>query len=298
MSGGIDWFRWHHGTVTDQKFPLIAKRSGASVAEVIAVWACLLEAASMNEKCRGLLEAPDFEAMDCALGMPDGRAQAIFDAMQARDIVDQHLHVSAWNKRQPKREREDDSSTDRVRAFRERQRHETPSAATERTETPREEKSREEEKTSPSLRSGEKRGKRAPAVDTVEAETLVEAGFDRQAADDFIAHKRRVKAPLTPRAWADHQREAAAAGWSVQAAADKVMARNWKGFCAAYVEREHPPPARGAPESFRERDARIASERVAEATGGLLGTRTKPTLEVIECLSQTHALLAGAKSTA
>jgi hypothetical protein len=198
MSGGIDWFRWHHGTVTDQKFPLIAKRSGASVAEVIAVWACLLEAASMNEKMRGCLEAPDFEAMDCALGMPEGRAQAIFSAMQARDIVDQHLHVSAWNKRQPKREREDDSSTDRVRAFRERQRHETPSNASATPETPREEKSREEEKTSPSLRSGEKRGKRAPAVDTVEAETLVEAGFDAKTADDFIAHKQRMKAPLTP----------------------------------------------------------------------------------------------------
>ncbi len=25
MAGGIDWFRWHHGSVTDPKFQLIAK---------------------------------------------------------------------------------------------------------------------------------------------------------------------------------------------------------------------------------------------------------------------------------
>jgi hypothetical protein len=146
VAGGIDWFRWHHGTVTDQKFPLVAKRAGASVAEVIAVWACLLESASMNATERGCLDgAPDFEAMDCALGLPDGRARAIFQAMQTRDLVDEHLQVTAWPKRQPKREREDDSSTARVQAFRERQRQETPRNATERTETPRGEERREEE---------------------------------------------------------------------------------------------------------------------------------------------------------
>jgi hypothetical protein len=146
VAGGIDWFRWHHGTVTDQKFPLVAKRAGASVAEVIAVWACLLESASMNAMERGCLDgAPDFESMDCALGLSEGRAQAVFQAMQSRDLLDEHLQVTAWPKRQPKREREDDSSTARVQAFRERQRQETPRNATERAETPRGEESREEE---------------------------------------------------------------------------------------------------------------------------------------------------------
>jgi len=119
MAGGIDWFRWHHGTVTDQKFPLVARRAGASVAEVIAVWACLLESASMNETERGLLSAePDFEAMDCALGLTDGKACAIFQAMQQRSLVDEHLHVVAWPKRQPKRE--DDTAAERKRRQRER----------------------------------------------------------------------------------------------------------------------------------------------------------------------------------
>lgn len=118
MAGGIDWFRWHHGSVADQKFILIAKKSGASVAEVIAVWACLLEAASASDQ-RGNFGAVDYEAMDCALGMAEGRAQAIHEAMAARGVVTSGGNVSAWEKRQPKRE--DDTAAERKRRQRERE---------------------------------------------------------------------------------------------------------------------------------------------------------------------------------
>jgi hypothetical protein len=138
MAGGIDWFRWHHGTVSDMKFPLVAKRAGASVAEVIAVWAFILESASMSEGERGVLSSPpDFEALDCAMGMQEGRAESIWHAMQARNLIDT-LQVVAWPKRQPKRERDGDSSTDRVQAFRNRKRHETPSNANDGSKTPNE----------------------------------------------------------------------------------------------------------------------------------------------------------------
>jgi uncharacterized phage protein (TIGR02220 family) len=155
MANGIDWFRWHHGTVNDPKFQLVAKKSGASVAEVIAVWACLLEAASAADE-RGNPGDIDFEALDCALGLADGRTQAIYTAMNDRALVNQDTgRLAAWEKRQPKRERmDDDKSTDRVRAYRQRQgsagnanqENGTPRNAMERQETPREEKSREEEK--------------------------------------------------------------------------------------------------------------------------------------------------------
>lgn len=124
---------------------------------------------------------------------------------------------------------------------------------------------RREEKISPSLRSGETRGKRAPVV-TVPVSELVEAGMDAQTADEFIAHKHRLKAPLTPRAWADHRRESESAGWSVQQAAEKVMAKGWKGFEAKYVQSER-PPSRAAPQSFRESDRRADEAKVAFLTG-------------------------------
>lgn len=160
MAGGIDWLRWHHGSVSDSKFQLVAKRAGSSVAEVIAVWACLLERASMQEVERGCLGTlPDFEAMDCSLGMEDGRALAIFSSLRQRSLIDDSLRLTGWAKRQPKREREGDSSAERTRAYRARQRSAanplvpaepsvTPCDATTRQVTPREEERREEEKES------------------------------------------------------------------------------------------------------------------------------------------------------
>lgn len=151
MAGGIDWFRWHHGTVSDYKFPLVARQSGASVAEVVAVWANLLEAASANVVERGMLSGlPDFEALDCALGLPDGRCAAVFKALQARGLIDEHLHIVAWQRRQPKREREDDTAAERKRRQREREADDgvtgddAPSHAMSRQKTPRGEESREE----------------------------------------------------------------------------------------------------------------------------------------------------------
>lgn len=142
----MDWFRWHHGSVTDPKFQLVAKKSGATVAEVIAVWACLLEAASMAED-RGNSGACDFEAMDCALGLAEGTAQAIHRHMEARDLIEASGRIVAWDKRQPKREREDDTAAERKRRQRERESGSqvTPGHATSHQKTPRGEEIREEE---------------------------------------------------------------------------------------------------------------------------------------------------------
>lgn len=144
MAGGIDWFRWHHGSVTDPKFQLVARRSGASLTDVLAVWAYLLEKASAAE-FRGCFGEIDGEAVDCLFGFDDGTTNAILGQMVERSLISDD-YVVAWDKRQPKRERDGDNSTERVRAFRQKQSHETPCNAKKRQETPREEKSREEER--------------------------------------------------------------------------------------------------------------------------------------------------------
>lgn len=158
MPGGIEWFRWHHGSVTDPKFGLIARKTGASTAEVVAVWAYLLEAASAAED-RGDPGTIDIEALSFCLGFDDGKGLKIYEAMRERGLFDPATgRVSAWEKRQTKRER-DDLSTGRVQAFRARQRlaraggtvetpgnaSGTPRSANETLETPREEKRREEQ---------------------------------------------------------------------------------------------------------------------------------------------------------
>lgn len=160
----MHWFRWHHGTVTDPKFGLIAKKAGTSVAEVIAIWAYLLEAASASEE-RGHPGTPDFEAIDFALGVDEGTTARVYRLMQDRALIDSDTgRLAAWEKRQPKRERDDDTGADRKRRQRERETagvtaavppshtesiSVTPCHATSRQVTPRGEERRRDKKTPP-----------------------------------------------------------------------------------------------------------------------------------------------------
>ena len=157
MAGGIDWFRWHHGSVADPKFQLVARKAKTNVAAVIAVWAFLLEKASAAE-FRGCFGDLDCEAIDCLFGLDDGTTVAILGEMVERKLIADE-YIVAWDKRQVKRERQDATNADRQRAFRAKQNevtpsnandeNVTPSNATSHQKTPREEESREEKKEIP-----------------------------------------------------------------------------------------------------------------------------------------------------
>lgn len=152
---GMDWFRWHHGSVTDPKFQLIARKSGASLPDVLAVWAYLLEAASVSDD-RGNFGHIDTEALDCLFGFPstETRTADIIAAMESRNLLSE-FRVVKWEARQPKREREGDNSTERSRASRARNSQQAPNKTTlynatpcnamQRQETPRVEESRVED---------------------------------------------------------------------------------------------------------------------------------------------------------
>jgi hypothetical protein len=156
----MHWFRWHHGTVTDPKLGLIAKKAGVSMAQVIAIWGHLLEAASMSED-RGNPGVPDFESMDFYLEVDEGVAQRVYGLMQDKGLIAKDTgRLVAWERRQPKREREDDTGTERKRRQRGREAggvmagampghtdsiSVTPCHATSRQVTPRGEERREEE---------------------------------------------------------------------------------------------------------------------------------------------------------
>lgn len=86
-----------------------------------------------------------------------------------------------------------------------------------------------------------RRASKQKLIQVVAPTELIAAGFDAATADEFIACKAERKAPLTPRAWRDHLSESAKAGWTPMAAAEKVMAKTWKGFEAKYVVNERAP---------------------------------------------------------
>lgn len=143
---GMDWFRWHHGSVTDPKFALVARKSGASLPDVLAVWCYILETASQSVE-RGDFGIVDCEALDCVFGFPaaETRTADILAAMHARDLTTGTL-IASWDKRQPKREREDNTNADRQAKFRATKNQVTPDNTNDNQKTPRVEKSREDKK--------------------------------------------------------------------------------------------------------------------------------------------------------
>ena len=130
--------------------------------------------------------------------------------------------------------------------------------------------------------SVESKRKKKSAPTSVAPDLLVAAGFTPEVAEEFIACKAERKAPLTPRAWADHVREAAKAGWSAVAAAEKVMAKTWKGFEAKYVAEESPGRSGKPFQTAKERDTANAAAWFSKSTGGLLGCSFPPDDDVIE----------------
>lgn len=162
----------------------------------------------------------DFESLDLALGMEDGRAQAIHQAMKARDLIDEDGAVTSWLKRQPKREREDDNAADRKRAQREREANGvvvgvTPCHATSRQETPRVEERREEER-----REGEK----SPAGDSAKVSDLCPHSAIVEAYHDTLPTARRI------RDWTPARQQALRARWREKT--ERQTLDWWKEFFA------------------------------------------------------------------
>ncbi len=155
----MDWFRWWHGTVTDPKFQWVSRRCGQPLANVVAVWACLLECASTAtqgnaDATRGNVASFDCNVIDVLLGLDDGAVQKILDAMTEKNLIVDKF-IAGWDGRQPKREDSGNpntgalSSTERSRIRRENLKREaTQGNDMQRTATQgndRVEESREEE---------------------------------------------------------------------------------------------------------------------------------------------------------
>lgn len=148
----MHWFRWHHGTVTDSKWRVVAARARhatsrhVTVSDVISVWGVMLECASQASP-RGTLVGWNDEDVAALLELDEPIVAAIIQAMQGKTLEGNRL--ISWEKRQPKREREDPTAT--VRQTRKRARDAAANGVTvrdneaSRHETPRGEERREEE---------------------------------------------------------------------------------------------------------------------------------------------------------
>lgn len=129
----MEWFRWYHGTTTDAKFTVIARRSKQHRTVVIAVWSAILEYAS-SRKERGSVFDIDLEEVAAALDLATEQVEAVYSAMVEKEMIDGG-RLKNWAKRQPKRE--DETGAERKERWKQRQQEERNTNGTypERTGT-------------------------------------------------------------------------------------------------------------------------------------------------------------------
>lgn len=133
----MEWLKWFVGATTDPKFAVIARRSKQNMASVIAVWAMLLERAGQADE-RGEVEGFDCEGADIVLGLEDGAACSILQAMHDKGLIANGC-ITNWDKRQ--RREEPEAVKERKRLQREREKLAAEMAAIEKARAELNEKS-------------------------------------------------------------------------------------------------------------------------------------------------------------
>jgi hypothetical protein len=118
-----DWWRSWHGAPTDPKWLTIAARAKVPPGVVAAVAWALFDRASSAED-RGSIAGFDPESLAHFFGFKPAQIEAIVAAMREKGVIAGD-RIAAWEKRQPKQQRErapDPNVGERVRRSRERNR--------------------------------------------------------------------------------------------------------------------------------------------------------------------------------
>lgn len=140
----------------DPKLQVVAKRCSQPMAFVVAVWVCILDAASQHDP-RGVIEI-DPEEVAVIQGIELEAVEAILDALKSKNLIDDEGVVVNWHKRQHT------TSTERMKKHRDKKKQDvTGSDAKKRSVTS----------------SDAKKAKKTPDTDT-EADTDSEENTDTE----------------------------------------------------------------------------------------------------------------------
>jgi hypothetical protein len=224
------WFRSWHGAPTDPKWRLIAKKAEVPTSLVVSfIWA-LMDRASQSED-RGSFAGVDLEVLAEYLDCDETQLKRIVTQCNARNITVTDKFVT-WEKRQPKRE--DDTSNDRVRAYRERQKNQrlnddvTQCNAVKRTVTL--DKIRVDKDIIDTNVSINNSAQQKPL-------SILTECLSAEVAADLIAHRRAKKSPLTAGSAKGLVKQFREYG-DPEAAAQAMMANGWTGFKAEWMRSE------------------------------------------------------------
>lgn len=202
------WFRFYNEALDDPKVqqldPVVFKH-----------WVNLLCIA-----CRNDGKLPSHEAMAFSLRLDIIGLESLLDRLLIAGLIDvrkggangSYIAPHGWEKRQYK----SDTSTERVKRFRNVSVTVNETAPETDTET--------------ELLAAKATSKaRAPAI-------VKPAGVSDQVWHDFEKHRRAKKAPITETALAAFRREADKVGWTLEEAITESVARDWRGFKAEWVK--------------------------------------------------------------
>jgi hypothetical protein len=219
---GLPWFRLYSRIIDDDKLRLLAFEDRWHFVALLAL------------KCDGLLDEPDSDMRTRRIAVKLGVQVRELDEIGRRlsevGLVDFGLNPVNWDTLQYK----SDKSTDRVKAYRERQkkqqcngvkRYSNVSETAQDTDTDTE--------TETDITPKAPKGVSKP--DDVSDEVW----------RDFKRHRAK-HGGISDRVIAGFRREAEKAGWTLEAAMDESITQGWRGFKADYVKGRTQQNGRGS----------------------------------------------------
>lgn len=207
---GLQWFRLYHRIVDDEKLRLLAFEDRWHFVAL-----CCL-------KADGLLDTPNdnlrSRKIAVKLGVQIRELDEIGRRLQEVDLVDENLSPLAWDELQYK----SDNSTDRVKKYRQKQQRNTAKRECNVSVTGQDTETDTDTEVNTDVLTAKRRRVSASKPD----------GISDQLWKDWKNHR---KALFTVTALEGFEREAAMAGWSLEAAIKEAIERGWQGFKAEWV---------------------------------------------------------------
>jgi len=238
---GLQWFRLYHRIVDDEKLRLLAFEDRWHFVAL-----CCL-------KADGLIDTPNdnlrSRKIAVKLGVQLRELDEIGRRLQEVDLVDENLSPVAWDELQYK----SDNSTNRVKKYREKQQRNAMKRERNVSVTGQETDTDTDTEVNTDVLTAKRRSVSASKPD----------GFSDQLWKDWKNHR---KAAFTETALKGIQREAALAGWTLEAAITEAIERGWQGFKSEWVKEQRngqKPDSAG----ISERAARQALHEISGGTG-------------------------------
>jgi len=233
----MDWFRLYHEFSTD---PKVQSMSEAMQRRLIMLM-CL--------RCSNTLETLQERDICFAMRIDETQLSETKSLFMQKNFIDEHWSILQWDKRQ----KPSDSSTERVRRYRDgmKQSLKQPCNVT----------------VTPQIREDKKREDKKNKNISFDAQAHLESfGVNSATARDWLILRKAKKAAPTETAFSGIKAEADKAGVSMDDAIRTCCVRGWAGFKASWLHDQESRRANGHSISIGARNDAIVEEYLARGS--------------------------------